>query len=70
MDASEIIAAFGGPAKVAEMFGCSRTAVCNWRRDGIPARLWFSFIDKARDLGIEGVTQDTVSWRPKQRVAA
>jgi len=68
-DASDIIAALGGAARVAAMFGVSRTAASNWRRDGIPARLWFEVIDKAAELGVEGVTRETVSWRP-EKVAA
>ena len=64
MDASRIIAAFGGPARVAQRFGANRTAVYNWRHTGIPARFWLVMIEAATADGIEGINRDTVSWRP------
>ena len=64
MDASDIIRAFGGATKVADITGSTRTAVCNWRRDGIPAKFWLTLIMAAQRVGVDGVTPDTVSWRP------
>lgn len=64
MDASEIIRAFGGASKVAEVTGSTRTAVCNWRREGIPAKFWLTLIVAAEKAGIKGVNAETVSWRP------
>ena len=69
MDAPEIIRAFGGASKVAEITGSTRTAVCNWRRDGIPAKFWLTLIRAADDAGIKGVTAETVSWRPAREMA-
>jgi hypothetical protein len=40
MDAPTIIATLGGPPVLAPAMGVSRTAVCNWRHDGIPSRHW------------------------------
>ena len=64
MDASQIIQAFGGPAKVAERFGANRTAVYNWRHTGIPARFWLTMVEAAKADGIAGITPDSVAWRP------
>lgn len=70
MDASEIIRAFGGASKVAEITGSTRTAVCNWRRDGIPAKFWLKIIEAASAAGVDGVTADAVAWRPSRTAEA
>jgi hypothetical protein len=67
MDASSIIAALGGPRAVAELLGCSRNAVHNWRHDGIPARFWLNIIEAGRSAGVEGITAETVAWRPNRQ---
>ena len=64
MAASDIISAFGGASRVAAITGASRSAVCNWRHDGIPAKFWLTLMDAADAAGLEGITRDAVSWRP------
>ena len=66
MDASEIIAALGGPVKVATRFGVSRTTVYGWRHEGIPARFWLAVLDAAAEDGLPGITRTSVCWRPAQ----
>ena len=44
MRANELIDRLGGTVRTAEIFGISPQRVSNWRRRGVPARLW----DKAR----------------------
>ena len=71
MDASHIIAAFGGPMKVAAEFGSSPGAVRNWKRDGIPAKFWLEMVERARARGLDGITPEAVKWRPaRQHVGA
>lgn len=64
MNASQIIDAFGGIGPVADVTGASRSAVSNWRRDGIPARYWFALLDVARRKRMKGVTRVSIAWRP------
>lgn len=66
MDATAVISALGGPSSVAQRFGAARTAVCNWRHQGIPARYWLPIL-----RAVEGdpklsavVTEAAVTWRP------
>lgn len=63
MDAAQVIAAFGGPVAVARRFGAPRTAVYNWRRDGIPARYWIEFQQAAEADG-KDIPLDAIRWRP------
>lgn len=37
--AAQAIDALGGPRAVAELFGITRNAVCNWRSRGLPGAL-------------------------------
>lgn len=66
MAASEIISAFGGTTRVAALTGASRSSVCNWRHDGIPAKFWLTLLDAAERDGVPAVTRDAVSWRPER----
>jgi hypothetical protein len=63
MDASFVIEKFGGPVAVAARFGVSRTAPYNWRRDGIPSRLWMDFVAAAEADGKE-IPVAAIRWRP------
>jgi hypothetical protein len=67
MDAARVIEEFGGPAAVAARFGAGRTAVYNWRREGIPARYWLAFVEAARQDGKAHITADAIQWRPAPR---
>ena len=64
MDARQIIDEFGGPVAVAKRFNAGRTAVYNWRRQGIPARYWLDFLNAAQAEGKPHITQAAVAWRP------
>lgn len=68
MDASHVIAAFGGPTKVAAEFGSSPGAVRNWKRDGIPAKFWLPMVEKARERGLKDVTVEGIMWIPAHRL--
>jgi hypothetical protein len=57
MDAPTIIATLGGPPVLAPAMGVSRTAVCNWRHDGIPSRHWPALVRLAkRTPGARSIT--------------
>jgi len=54
---------FGGPVVVAKRFGATRTAVYNWRREGIPSKYWIDFQEAAKADG-KDVPLDAIRWRP------
>ena len=66
MDASQIIDEFGGPVAVAKRLGAGRTAVYNWRRDGIPAKFWLPLLDAAKAEGKGHITPEALAWRPRR----
>lgn len=55
MDASQIIQALGGPAKIAAQIGVPPNTVAYWRhRNSIPANRWLAItrVDGAADAGV------------------
>lgn len=53
MNVADFIAAIGGNAQAAKIFGVGRTAVCNWKAwDRIPPRLHLRALRLAQRLGI------------------
>ena len=65
MDAADVIAKMGGPVAVSRRFGAPRTAVYNWRRDGIPARYWIEFQEAVKADGLD-IPLDAIRWRPRK----
>ncbi len=52
----DVIAAFGGPSKLARRLGCRPSAVSNWNQEGIPKSRWPDLLDFAEQDGIAGFT--------------
>jgi len=50
---------------VSRRFGAPRTAVYNWRRDGIPAKYWIEFQAAAKADGKQ-IPLDAIRWRPPE----
>lgn len=56
MTVDDIIDACGGKEALKVRFGASRTAIYNWRHDGIPARFWPDVVQMADEAGKLSVT--------------
>jgi hypothetical protein len=54
----EFLARFGGRSAVAEITGVKPNAVTQWRKAGVPFRVWFDLIDAAEKRGIHGVDRN------------
>ena len=54
----EFLSRFGGRAAVAEITGVKPNAVTQWRKAGVPFRVWFDLIDAAEKRGIPGVNRE------------
>lgn len=54
---ADIITAFGGYAKVAEILDCPAGTVSSWKsRNGIPPQHWVKLVTAASERGITGIT--------------
>ena len=53
MTETDLITRLGGAKYVSERTGASKTAVCNWRHNGIPWRLRTGIAALANELGVE-----------------
>ena len=63
MHSSDIIAAFGGYTALAVALGCSRTAVFNWLKVGIPAQRWKQLAELAERRGLHKPFKDASGKR-------
>jgi hypothetical protein len=58
----DLIAAFPTQSELAACIGTDSTNVRMWRhRNSIPARYWARVASAASDLGVDGVTADTLA---------
>lgn len=55
---AEVIDLLGGSTAVSKVLGNNRSAVKNWRTDGIPAKFWPALARIAADKGVPGITVD------------
>ncbi len=68
---SDVIDAFGGYAKLASALDCPPGTTSAWKtRGSIPARYWSKIVEKANELGIEGITFDVLGRIAAQREVA
>jgi hypothetical protein len=70
MTIDDLFRKFGGREAVMALTNSSRTALNNWRHDGVPYRHWPTLIKAAAANNIEGIDMDTLALlRPQQRTA-
>lgn len=66
----EIIDALGGTNKVAEARGLTPSTVSSWKaRRSIPAERWLDLAQLARDLGVSGITVESLAVLHARRPA-
>lgn len=64
-------AAIGGYAKLATVLECPPGTTSAWKtRGSIPVRYWSKLVEKAAELGIDGVSFDTLGRIAAQREVA
>lgn len=68
---SDVIEAFGGYAKLASALDCPPGTTSAWKtRGNIPVRYWSKIVEKAAELGIDGITFDVLGRLAAQREIA
>lgn len=73
MTVSDIVEAFGGPAKFGRACGFDRNPASRGsdmrQRGSIPAIYWSRLVEAAKDRGIEGVTLEVLASTHAEKAA-
>lgn len=61
MDVASVIEKLGGTGEVARICSVGPSAVSNWKIRGIPAEHWLAVANAASDLGLDGITFESLA---------